>query len=316
MSFSSDTKQELTRINPDKKCCQLAEIAGFLRMCGSITLMGGRMGVRLTTENPATARLFVKLLKSYFDTRADLNVEEAAALKKGHAYQLTITPDMNADLILRETGILGVKEGSNYITDGIKSDLIRRKCCKKAYLRGVFLGSGTISAPQRGYHLEMVCNSEYLAGDVKKLINSFGLNAKVTQRKEQYVVYLKDSEQIIDLLNILGAHGQLLTFENIKIMKEMRNKTNRIMNCENANLDKTVNTAGRQIACIEKIESVRGLASLPPKLFEAATLRIQHPEATLAELAELADPPLAKSGLNHRLKKIEEIAGKINGTEP
>ncbi|MBQ2868217.1 MAG: DNA-binding protein WhiA, partial [Firmicutes bacterium] len=117
----------------------------------------------------------------------------------------------------------------------------------------------------------------------------------------------------IDLLNILGAHGQLLTFENVKIMKEMKNKTNRIMNCESANLDKTVNTAGRQIAAIEKIKNSRGLASLPPKLFEAANLRLDHPEATLAELAELADPPLAKSGLNHRLKKIEEIASKIEG---
>ena len=311
MSFSSETKQEITHIELDKKCCQLAEIAGFVRMCGSITLIGGKMGVRLTTDSPATARLFAKLLKSYFDTKADLNVEDTTPLKKGHAYQLIITPDMNADLILRETGILGVKEGSNYITDGIPADLIRKKCCKKAYLRGIFLGAGTISAPQKGYHLEFVCNSEYLAGDVKKLINSFGLNAKVTQRKEQFIVYLKDSEQIIDLLNILGAHGQLLTFENVKIMKEMKNKTNRIMNCESANLDKTVNTAGRQIAAIEKIKNSRGLASLPPKLFEAANLRLEHPEATLAELAELADPPLAKSGLNHRLKKIEEIASKI-----
>ncbi len=315
MSFSSETKQELTRVSVDKKCCQLAEIAGFLRMCGSITLMGGRMGVRLTTDSPATARLFAKLLKSYFDTRADLNVGEAMPLKKGHAYQLIITPDMNAEMILRETGILGVKEGSNYITDGIKPELIRKKCCKKAYLRGIFLGAGTISSPQKGYHMEFVCSSEYLAADVRKLIHSFDLNAKVTRRKEQFAVYLKDSEQIIDLLNILGAHGQLLTFENIKIMKEMRNKTNRIMNCESANLDKTVNTAGRQIAAIEKIQRTRGLASLPDKLMEAANLRLANPEATLAELAELSDPPLAKSGLNHRLKKIEEIASKLEATK-
>ena len=144
MSFSSETKQEITHIELDKKCCQLAEIAGFVRMCGSITLIGGKMGVRLTTDSPATARLFAKLLKSYFDTKADLNVEDTTPLKKGHAYQLIITPDMNADLILRETGILGVKEGSNYITDGIPADLIRKKCCKKAYLRGIFLGAGTI----------------------------------------------------------------------------------------------------------------------------------------------------------------------------
>lgn len=315
MSFSQDTKQELTRIDPEKKCCQLAEIAGFLRMCGSISLMGGRMGVRLTTDSPATARLFVRLLKSYFDAKVNLNVEEAAPLKRGREYHLIITPEMNAEMILRETGILGVKEGLNYIADGIKSDLIRKKCCKKAYLRGVFLGGGTISAPQKGYHLELTCSSEYLAADVRKLIHSFGLNARISQRREQFVVYLKDSEQISDLLNILGAHGQLLAFENVKIVKEMRNKTNRIMNCESANLDKTVNAAGRQLACIRKIQSVTGLQSLPPKLLEAAQLRLAHPEATLAELAELAEPPLAKSGLNHRLKKIEEMAEKLHETE-
>lgn len=316
MSFSSNTKNELARVIPEKKCCMLAEIAGFLRMCGTIKLSGGgRMDVKLLTENPAVARLFIKLLKSYFGARADLIVGEAAVLKKGHSYELNISANMNAEQILRETGILRVQEGCNYISDGIYQDLIKKKCCKKAYLRGIFLGSGTISNPEKGYHLEIVCQSEFLANDVKKLINGFSLHAKIVNRKKSFVVYLKESEQITDLLILMGAHSQCLDFENIRIVKEMRNKTNRIVNCESANLDRTVNTASRQISNIELIDKNRGLAFLPEKLREVAILRRENPEASLAELAELTRPPMKKSGINHRLKKIDEIAEKMREGE-
>ncbi len=312
MSFSSTTKNELARIEVEKKCCMLAQIAGFLRMCGTIKLSGGgKMDVKLTTENAAVARLFIKLLKSYFGARADLAVSEAAILKRGHSYELTIGSERNAEQILRETGILLVKEGCNYINDGIYSDIVKKRCCKKAYLRGVFLGAGTISNPEKAYHLEIVCNSEFLANDVKKLVNGFGLHAKIVPRKKNYIVYLKESEQITDFLNILGAHAQLLDFENIRIVKEMRNKTNRIVNCESANLDKTVNAASKQIVDIEYIRDMAGLGSLPEKLFSVAQLRLEHPEASLNELADMMDPPLKKSGLNHRIKKIGELADKI-----
>lgn len=312
MSFSSNTKNELARIDLEKKGCMLAQIAGFLRMCGAIKLSGGgKMDVKLTTENAAVARLFIKLLKRYFGTKVDLAVADAAILKRAHSYELLISSEMNAEQILRETGILRVKEGCNYIDEGIFQDLIKKKCCKKAYLRGVFLGGGTISNPEKGYHLELVCNSEFLANDVKKLINGFGLHAKVVMRKKSYIVYLKESEQITDFLNILGAHTQLLDFENIRIVKQMRNKTNRIVNCESANLDKTVNASVRQIEDIQMIRDTRGLAILPEKLFSVAQLRLDNPEASLNELAELMQPPLKKSGINHRLKKIEELANKL-----
>jgi DNA-binding protein WhiA len=212
---------------------------------------------------------------------------------------------------LRETGILMVREGFNYISDGIYPDLIKTKCCRKAYLRGVFLGAGTISDPEKAYHLEIVCNSEVLGNDVRKLINSFGLNSKLTVRKKKYVVYIKEAEKIIDFLNILGAHGQLLELENIRIMKDLRNKTNRISNCDSANLDKMINASARQLENIKLIDETRGIASLPDKLYETAVLRLENPEASLAELAEMLNPPLKKSGINHRLKKIEEIADRI-----
>lgn len=315
MSFSATTKNELSRTEPERKCCKLAEIAGFIRMCGTIKLSGGgKVNVMLVTENPAVARHFKRLIKDYFDTNAALVIAKTAILKKGHYYELMINAEKNAEQILRETGILMVREGCNYISDGIYSDLIKTKCCRRAYLKGVFLGAGTISDPEKAYHLEIVCNSEVLSGDVKKLINSFGLHSKSVLRKSSHVVYLKEAEQIIDFLNILGAHGQLLDFENVRIVKEMRNKTNRINNCDSANLDKTINASAKQLENIRLIDEFRGLNSLPDKLLEVAELRLENPEASLIELAEMMDPPIGKSGINHRFKKLEEIAEKIRNT--
>ncbi len=312
MSFSATTKNELARTEPERKCCKLAEIAGFIRMCGTIRLSGGgKVNVKLLTENPAVARHYKRLIKDYFGTNASLVIAKTTILKKGHYYELMIGADNNAEQILRETGMLMVKEGCNYISDGIYSDLIKTKCCKRAYLRGVFLGAGTISDPEKAYHLEIVCNSEALSYDVKKLINSFGLHSKSVVRKNSHVVYLKEAEQIIDFLNILGAHGRLLDFENVRIVKEMRNKTNRINNCDSANLDKTINASVRQIENIKLIDQARGLSSLPEKLQEAARLRLENPESSLVELSELMDPPIGKSGINHRFKRIEEIAEKL-----
>ncbi|MGI6731755.1 MAG: DNA-binding protein WhiA [Anaerovoracaceae bacterium] len=312
MSFSVNTKNELSRIEPEKKCCQLAEIAGFLRMCGVIKLSGSmKMDLKITTENPAVARHFKILTADYFGMKSSLVITQNSLIGKGRLYELVIDSTTNSEMILRETGILMVREGFNYISDGIYPDLIKTKCCRKAYLRGVFLGAGTISDPEKAYHLEIVCNSEVLGNDVRKLINSFGLNSKLTVRKKKYVVYIKEAEKIIDFLNILGAHGQLLELENIRIMKDLRNKTNRISNCDSANLDKMINASARQLENIKLIDETRGIASLPDKLYETAVLRLENPEASLAELAEMLNPPLKKSGINHRLKKIEEIADRI-----
>lgn len=312
MSFSSEIKGELARIETEKKCCMLAEIAGFIRMCGSVKFSGGgKLDLKLATENATIARLFLKRIKQYFGVGAELMIGQHALSKKGHVYELTIGAEANAEQILRETGILRVKEGCNYFPDDIAADLIKSKCCKKAFLRGAFMGAGTISDPEKGYHLELVANSEDLAFDLKRLINGFGLHSKVTARKNSFVVYLKESEQIGEFLAILGAHSHLLEFENVRIVKELRNKTNRIVNCENANMDKTVNTAAKQIEDIRLIESKRGLWSLPDKLLAIAKVRMEHPEASLAELGEYLDPPLKKSGVNHRLKKIEELAERL-----
>lgn len=313
MSFAAETKNELAHVISEKRCCMLAELAGFIRICGSLRLGGGgKITVVTATENLAVVRRYKKMIKDYFGSNAEVEIEQGASLKRTKTYLLVISPEERSEEILRETGILLVRQGLNAISDGIYEGLVKTKCCKKAYLRGLFLGAGTISDPEKAYHLEIVCNTQVLAGDVKKLINSFvDLRAKSVQRKKNQIVYVKESGQIIDILNIMGAHSHLLVFENVKIIKEMRNKANRVLNCDSANLDKTIQASQRQVAQIRKIEEKKGLGLLSEKLYQVAVLRLENPEASLVELAEMMDPPLKKSGINHRFKKIEEMARRL-----
>ncbi|MDD2218157.1 MAG: DNA-binding protein WhiA [Eubacteriales bacterium] len=315
MSFSTDTKAELSRIDLEKMCCMMAEIAGFIRMCGVIGLLGKNgMKITLPSENPAIARHYKKLIKGYFDVDASLEITMGAGFKKGRKYLLTLDDreGQKAEPILRESGILSIKEGMNVFTDGIYEGLIKTKCCRKAYLRGLFLGGGTITDPEKAYHIEFICNTSVLANDVKKLISTFvDLYPRITQRGKNYIVYVKEADQVADILNILGAHNQFFVFEDVRVTKEMRNKANRLSNCDNANMDKTLDAASKQIKAINKIKEEKGLEFLSDKLREAAILRVENPESSLQELADMCVPPMKKSGLNNRLKKIHEIADKL-----
>lgn len=313
MSFSLDVKNEISRQLPKKKCCEIAEIAGFMRIAGSITLSGkGKMGISLATENPAIARHIKTLFTKYYGISIELMVGEGGFNKNRHLYELVISPQNNAEQILRETGILTVKEGSNNISEDIDDYLVKSKCCKKSYLRGLFLSGGTLSDPNKGYHFEISTQSEILADNIKRLLNSFvDIHAKVSRRKDSFVVYIKDSEQIKDILNILGAHTQLLEYENVRILKDVRNKANRLNNCEYANMDKTLNAANKQINAINHIKATKGIDFLPGNLIDIALVRLENPEASMTELGEMLNPPIKKSGVYHRLKKIEKISEDI-----
>ncbi|MCQ2553452.1 MAG: DNA-binding protein WhiA [Clostridia bacterium] len=311
MSFTADTKKEITTLPIGKKCCQLAEIAGFLRFAGSVTMGRGGFGIKLQTDNPAVARLYVQLIKEYFGAKTSLSVLEPAQLQKSRQYELRITTDMNSEAILREAGILTVKEGSNIIDQHISSDLVKKRCCKKSLLRGAFLGAGSISDPNKSYHLEISCDSEGIALDIVKIINSFGLKAKLAERRGKQVVYIKDGEQIEDFLTVIGATQQLFKFQDVRITKGLRNDANRAINCVTANTDKAVAAAQKQIADITYIAERKGLDYLKHKIRETAVLRLENPDLTLDELKDLFDPPISKSGLNHRLAKISEIADTI-----
>ena len=318
MSFASETKNELARIEPEKKCCMLAEISGFLRVAGNIGLVGfGKFKIIITTDNPAVARHYKKLIQDYFGIETKLEIGEGKAVGKSRSskkfsYSITIDADNRSEQILRETGILLVREGNNYISDGIYSGIVRTKCCKKAYLRGVFMGAGTMSDPEKGYDLEFVLESATMAADLKKLINSFvDLSCKVTERRGKHVVYMKKADYISDMLAIMGASSQVFSMEETRIKKEMVGSARRMSNCDSANMDRSIEASMKHIEAIKKIESSVGLASLPDSLREAADLRIEHPDISISALGELCDPPLKKSGINKRLMKIEEIASKL-----
>lgn len=318
MSFASETKNELARIEPEKKCCMLAEISGFLRVAGIIGLEGlGKFKIKITTENPAVARHYKKLLQDYFGIETKLEIGEGKTVAKAgtvkkHAYSISIDADNLSEQILRETGMLLIKEGNNYFSDGIYDGIVRTKCCKKAYLRGVFMGAGTMSDPEKGYDLEFVLNSEVMASDLKKMINSFvDLSCKTVKRGKHHIVYMKKADYISDTLAIMGANNQVFSLEETRIKKAMVNSAKRTVNCDNANMDRTIEASMKQVEAIKRIAETIGLDALPEKLQEAARLRLENPDISLTALGEMCSQPLKKSGINNRLKKIEEIAAKL-----
>lgn len=290
----------------------LAEISAFIRVCGSVALMrGGSFKIVLTTENNAVARHFKKLLKEYYNIEPSIEIGTGNTLKKGKHYSIIIGPEEMSEQILRETGILIVREGINAISDGIYEGLIKTKCCRKAYLRGAFLGAGTMSDPEKGYHFEITSASSILATGIRRLFNSFeDIHAKTIIRKNEYVAYLKNSGQILDVLAIMGAHSQYFNYEEIRMKKELRNDANRKSNCDQANIDKALAAAERQVAHIEALQKAGKFDELPDKLKEVAELRLANPDASLTELGELLKPPLKKAGVNSRLKRIEDAAVK------
>ncbi len=202
-------------------------------------------------------------------------------------------------------------DGYELQTDVVDGLLLQQTCCRRAFLRGCFLTSGSISDPNKGYHLEIVCRTEAQANQIQEIMKSFSLGAKIVERKKHFVVYLKEGEQIVDMLNIMGAHVALMRVENIRIEKELRNSVNREVNCETANLAKTAKASRKQIEDIAYIVSHAGLSSLPENLQEIATLRLENREASLKELGELLTPPIGRSGVNHRLRRISEIAENL-----
>ncbi|RKD33403.1 DNA-binding protein WhiA [Thermohalobacter berrensis] len=313
MSFSSKTKNELSRIEVEDKCCQIAELSALIRMSGSIQISGlGKISIKFTTENAAIARRIFSLLKKIYDIHTEVRVRKNRQLKKNNNYLMIINNPIVTNKVLADTGIYE-KDKEQYfnINYGIPERLIDKRCCRRSYIRGAFLGGGSLSDPEKTYHLEFVTHSSKHAKDLSNLINSFDLNSKIVTRKENYVVYLKEGEQIVDLLNIIGAHSALLKLENIRVLKEVRNNINRIVNCETANLSKTINAALRQIKNIQYIDEVMGIENLSKGLADIARLRLQNREASLKELGQMLSPPVGKSGVNHRLRKIEEIADKL-----
>lgn len=309
MSFSSKAKNELARRTSDSKCCQLAELSALVRVSGTIQLVGlGKTNLLITTENPAIARLIFTLFKRSLKVHTDIDVSKNPVLRKNNLYNIKI---VNATKILRKLEIMIEQDDMTVINNGLPPTLLKNECCKRAYIRGTFLGGGSLSDPEKSYHMEMITHREDYANELMQLINSYDLHARVVARKKNFIVYLKEGDQIVDLLNIIGAHTALMSFENTRIVKSMRNNINRLVNCETANLKKMTDAAVKQMRFIEIIDQYNGLESLPDSLREIAEIRLSNSDVSLKELGELLNPPIGKSGVNHRLRKIEKIAMEI-----
>lgn len=310
MSFSAVTKNELARVIGDSDCCRLAELAALIKMDGSIQISGQKkLSINIVTENAAVARKIFKLLKDLYGIFTEILVRRKVRLRKNNVYLVRIPPQNGIERIFHALGI--AEGGFAFSEEGIHKELITQDCCRRAYLRGAFLGGGSVNNPEGTYHLEIITDNPHHARDLAELMQYFDLPAKVSPRKNWYVVYLKGSEQIVECLNHMGAHSALLDFENARIYKDMRNQVNRLVNCETANLNKTVSAAVRQLENIKFLADTLGLDKLPKPLREAAELRLQNPDISLKELGELWDPPVGKSGVNHRMRKIDRLAEKL-----
>ncbi len=286
MSFSSEVKGELAkRISPARHC-QIAELAAMMNLCGQYGRdENGGFTIGFQTENEAVARKGFTLLKK--------------------------TYNIDTDIVLREEEVQGLLRKVGELDSPVSPLLIKNACCQRAFLRGAFLSIGSMSDPAKGYHLEFDCTNEEKAEQLRELIRGFDIEARIIRRKKYHVVYLKEGAAIVDLLNVCEAPVSLMNMENLRIIKEMRNSVNRRVNCETANIAKTVYAASRQVEDIEYIRKYYGFQNLPDTLREMAEIRLEYPDAPLKELGEYFNPVLGKSGVNHRLRKLSELAEKI-----
>lgn len=314
MSFSIKVKNELANHISDATHCRIAELAALISMCGSVIIdENNNYKIRIKTETQPTAEKIKKLLWKTFKVDVDISTRENAYSKVGRTYTLLVGDHQQALKILQATKLINENNeiGENFsITNNI---VIMKDCCKRAFIRGAFMAAGSISDPNKSYHFEIKCNSEKKAKQLIELLENYNIDGKMVARKGGYVVYIKEGEGIVDVLNVMEAHVSLMEMENVRILKGMSNYYNRQVNCETANIKKTVATSVRQIDDIDFIIQNKGIDYLPEKLQDIAWVRKENPDASLQELGEMLDPPLGKSGVNHRLRKICQIAQELRG---
>lgn len=313
MSFASETKKELTHMDVSDSDAKV-ELAAFIRMNGAISFSNQLVIMDVQTENAAIARRMYQLLKDLYEVPIELLVRRKMKLKKNNVYIVRLKSGTRG--ILEDLRIL---EPPMTFTKSIDRGFVKKRSAKRAYLRGAFLASGSVNNPETSsYHLEIFSVYEEHNEAICALMNQFDLNARTLERKNGFITYLKEAEKITEFLSIIGATSALLHFEDVRIMRDMRNSVNRLVNCETANLNKTINAAVRQIDNIKYIQSTVGLEALPERLREIAALRIANEDVSLKELGEmLTTGQVSKSGINHRLRKLDQIAERLrNGESP
>jgi len=312
LSFSSIVKEELSRLSDTRICCKNSELSALLRSGLCFRNVDKNLKLMFISENALLARHLFSAVKESFHSVPEVVMQKTHRLKDHTIYQLDFTAlseGVGKTFLAVQYGIL--------IENGViryRPWQFKKRCCKRAYLRGCFLASGSVSDPDRAYHLEITFPDRILLLDFQQALAFYHIMAKDIERKGKFLAYLKEAQEIVDFLNIIGAHTALMKMENIRILKDVRNGVNRIVNCETANLEKTVNASIRQIDKIYYLADHIGLESLPDGLREVAMLRLQHSEVSIQELGEMLSPPLTKSGVNHRLRKLEQLADRVPAT--
>lgn len=308
MSFTAEVKEELSRVMPARSCCPRSELAALIRVEGTLHLAGGeRYRLEMATETAPVARKAIKLMHSLYGLKTELTVRRSV-LHKTNNYLITVPSQPALAVALSDLGILDEAAGLNY---GVPAKLVRKDCCAISYLRGAFLGGGFVADPHGDFHFELTAETEELARGLVSLMARFGIEAKVTRRRGLYAVYLKGAEPIVTFLALVGAHRALLRTEDVRIIKSMRNDVNRLVNAETANLQKSADAAMSQVEDIRYLAETHGIESLPAALQELAQLRIDHPDVSIRELGEYADPPLSKSAVYHRIRRLEALAAEL-----
>jgi len=314
MSFSSDVRGELARLRIDDICCAKAELAAALLAPGGIAWRGrGRYALTITASDAATVRRYFSMLKRHWGVSGQIRALSGDALNAQTRYQLAIPEEESLRLLealelLDENGLFGLRQ-----TPG--DEITRFACCKKSFVRAAFLLCGSISTPEKSYHIEIAAPSEPYADRVTACLEYFGLNPRVSPRRNQFVVYLKRAEDISDALTLMGAAAAVLALENIRVRKEVSNHVNRQMNFDASNINRVVDAAEAMIEDIRFIDRELGLDKLPKSLREMAYARANNPETSLSGLGELLDPPIGKSGVNSRLRRLSDIADKLKSGE-
>ncbi|KRK93572.1 DNA-binding protein WhiA [Companilactobacillus futsaii] len=305
VSYASEVKQELTKLVVHPEHARV-ELSALLRMNGSLSLQNHHFVLTAQTENAAIARRIFSLVKQKYGIESELLVRKKMKLKKNNQYLVRINQDTNK--ILTDLDILD--ESGLSINTNVPLEVINEDQRMRSYLRGAFLATGSVNNPETSrYHLEIYSLYEMHNEGIAQMMNYFHLNARTTKRRNGYIVYLKEAEKIADFLQLIGATNSMLKFEDIRIVRDMRNSVNRLVNCENANINKTVAAAERQVENIKHLQATVGLDNLPDKLREIAVLRLENPEVSLKELGDMVPSgPISKSGINHRLRKLNQLA--------
>ena len=321
MSFSSEIKDEIAHQFPNDYHCLLAELAAIIHYAGTLSGNAEHGSIAIETENVVLAKRFLRLIRRAFDISVNLDIKKRNA-SRNHLYRVILSSEAGVNQSSRDPESeetvqeleVGDKfsrvwmETADWEQEGFKESILDYSCCRRAFLRGAFLTSGSMSNPGKSYHFEIVCRKQQGAQELSGVMQTFGITPGIVKRKNKFVVYLKDSNAIVEILNIIQAHRALVELENIRIIKEMKNSANRQYNCDSANINKIVRTATRQVEDIQYIRDHLGFEKLSAPLREMALVRLAHPEESLQELGTYLDPPVGKSGVNHRLKKLGQIA--------